>query len=258
MANMGWRERMALGSEPLPTIDLDEKRTALLIVDMQNSGVNPDSMRGQLMLKRSPGHAEAFFDHLATTVVPNQRRLLDFWRARGLRVVHLTQGSLLPDGSDMTARRYRRELVRLAALNTDEHMHPAHPDYQIIEPLAPLPGEMHVPKNSIGAFNSTAIDQILRNMGVTGLVIVGIITEGCVESTARDAADRGYDCILVEDGCASDLGRETHEASLLSFARMFGEVRTTDEVLDRFAQSLDGAPATPADPMPHRSQGGSR
>ena len=85
-------------------------------------------------------------------------------------------------------------------------------------------------------------------MGITGLVIVGVIIEGGVETTARDAADRGYDCILVEDGCASDLGRETHEATLLSFARMFGEVKTTDEVLEQFKETAQEKPPEVAIP----------
>lgn len=235
---VGWRERMTWGSEPLPLLALDESRTALLVIDMQNSGTNPDSDRGQLMKKRSPGLAEAYFEHLKETVIPNQLRLLEFWRKNQLRVLYLTQGSLLPDGTDMTSRRRRRDSERLAALGVNEHMHPGTPDYQILDALRPQPGELVIPKNSIGAFNSTGIDQILRNMGVAGLVIVGIITEGCVETTARDAADRGYDCILVEDGCASDLGRETHEAALLSFARMFGEVSSTQEILERFEAKL--------------------
>ena len=237
-ADGGWRERVALGAEPLPVIDLDETRSALLIVDMQNYGANPDSDRGRLALRRSPGLADEYFAHLKATVIPNQQRLLDFWRRHGLRVIYLTAGALLPDGSDLTGRRHRRDTERLIALGQNEHMHPETSDYQILNELRPRPGELVVRKNSVGAFNSTAIDQILRNMGITGLVIVGVITEGCVETTARDAADRGYDCVLVEDGCASDLGRATHEGALLSFARMFGEVRTTDEVLARFGAKL--------------------
>jgi biuret amidohydrolase len=239
----GWRARVALGAEPLPVVDLDETRTALLIVDMQNYGANPDSDRGRLARQRSPGYADAYFAHLAATVIPNQQRLLGFWRRHGLRVVYLTAGAHLPDGSDLAPRRYRRDSERLVALGQQEHMHPATSDYQILDALTPRPDELVIRKNSVGAFNSSAIDQMLRNLGITGLVIVGVITEGCVETTARDAADRGYECILVEDGCASDLGRETHEASLLSFARMFGEVRTTDEVLERFAARLAQAVA---------------
>ena len=233
-----WRVHLERDKEPTPRLELDARCSALLIVDMQNYGANPDSDRGRLLSQSNPRLAKNFFSHLEAVVIPNQVRLLEYWRRRGLRVIFLTAGALLPDGSDMAPRRFRRDTRRLEALKQTEHMHPATGDYQIIEPLLPRERELVVRKNSIGAFNSSALDQILRNMRVTGLVIVGVITEGCVETTARDAADRGYECILVEDGCASDFGPEAHEASLLSFARMFGEVMSTDEVLERFEEAL--------------------
>lgn len=237
----GWRERLGRRTASLPTLALDERRTALLIVDMQNYGANPDSDRGRLMLERTPDRACAYFAQLDEVVIPNQARLLDFWRRHGLRVIFLTAGALLPDGNDMTPRRRRRDEERLAALGQTEHMHPMTSDYQIVESLRPRGEEIVIRKNSIGAFNSSPIDQILRNMGITGLVIVGVITEGCVETTARDAADRGYDCIVVEDCCASDFDLEVHDASLLSFARMFGQVMSTEEVLERFEGALGKA-----------------
>jgi biuret amidohydrolase len=238
-ATMGWRERLSFGTEALPELDFDERHTALLIVDMQNYSANPDSSRGALLRRRLPEQANAYFARVRDTVVPNQQKLLGFWREHGLRVIYLTAGALLPDGSDLSERRRRRDAARLAASGLNEHMHPDTFDYQILDALQPRMDELVIRKNSIGAFNSSQIDQILRNMRITGLVIVGVITEGCVETTARDAADRGYDCILVEDGCASDMGDETHEASLLSFARMFGEVRTTADVLARFSAKIE-------------------
>ena len=234
----GWRERLGHRRESLPTLGLDERCTALLIVDMQNYGANPDSDRGRLMLERTPDQARAYFAQLDEVVIPNQLRLLDLWRRYGLRVIFLTAGALLPDGKDMTPRRQRRDAERLTALGQIEHMHPTTSDYQIVDSLRPRREEIVLRKNSIGAFNSSPIDQILRNMGITGLVIVGVITEGCVETTARDAADRGYDCIIVEDCCASDFDQEVHEASLLSFVRMFGQVMSTEEVLERFESAL--------------------
>lgn len=228
----GWRAQLTPGASEVPPLELDQKNTALLIVDMQNYGANPHSDRGRLMTKKSPDSAESYFTHLRETVIPNQRLLLDCWHRLGQRVIYLTAGALLPDGTDMSLRRQRRDEERLADLGVTDHMHPGTKDYQILDELEPQPDELVIPKNSIGAFNSSPIDQILRNMGITGLVIVGVITEGCVETTARDAADRGYDCILVEDGCASSLNLAAHEASLLSFARMFGEVWSTREVLE--------------------------
>ena len=76
-------------------------------------------------------------------------------------------------------------------------------DDDFLEMVAPVGDELIIDKTSAGTFNSTPIDQILRNMGRDRLLVCGIVTEGCVELTARDAADRGYFVTLVRDGCAS-------------------------------------------------------
>ena len=117
---VGWRERLGSRTASLPSLSLDEQRTALLIVDMQNYGANPDSDRGRLMLERTPDQAHAYFARLADLVIPNQVRLLDFWRHSKLRVIFLTAGAFLPDGRDMTPRRRRRDEERLIALGHGE------------------------------------------------------------------------------------------------------------------------------------------
>ena len=239
----GWREKLAWTAEPTPALALDEAKTALLIIDMQKCST-PDSDRGRHMRNHAPEIADAFFAYVRDVVVPNQVRLLEFWRKHGLRVVYTTTGSFLANGTDMSPRRQRRDAARLAAMGMTEHMHPHAADYQIMNAVRPEPGEIVIPKNSAGAFNSSPIDQILRNMGITGLVIGGLITEACVESTAREAADRGYDCILLDDGCASDLSRDIHEATLFNFARTFGEVRSTQDVLDHFEAKLSPQPVS--------------
>jgi len=237
----GWREKLSWTSEPAPSLDLDEDTTALLIIDMQMF-CTPDSDRGRHMRNHAPEIADAFFAQVRDVVIPNQACLLEFWRSHGLRVVYTTTGTFLPDGTDATPRRQRRDAARLAAMGMTEHMHPGSADYKIVDAVRPQPGEIVIAKNSAGAFNSSPIDQILRNMGITGLVIGGLITEACVESTAREAADRGYDCILLEDGCASDLSQDIHEATLFNFARTFGEVRSTQQVLDSFEAKLSPQP----------------
>ncbi len=239
----GWREKLAWTAEPPPALALDESKTALLIIDMQKCSA-PDSDRGRHMRNHAPEIADAFFANVQDVVVPNQVRLLEFWRKHGLRVVYTTTGSFLANGTDTSPRRQRRDAARLAAMGMTEHMHPHAADYQIMDAVRPEPGEIVIPKNSAGAFNSSPIDQILRNMGITGLVIGGLITEACVESTAREAADRGYDCILLDDGCASELSRDIHEATLFNFAPTFGEVRSTQDVLDHFEAKLSPQPVS--------------
>jgi biuret amidohydrolase len=79
--------------------------------------------------------------------------------------------------------------------------------------VAPQGDELIVDKTSAGTFNSTSLDQILRNLRIDRLWVTGIVTEGCVELTARDAADRGYHVTLVADGLASST-RVAHEDAL--------------------------------------------
>jgi len=87
-----------------------------------------------------------------------------------------------------------------------------------------------IDKNSSSPFNSTGIDQLLRNMGVTSLIITGMATDMCVETTSRDAADRGYHVIVVEDAVATFFA-EHHRAALSALARTFAQVYDTHRVL---------------------------
>ena len=101
---------------------------------------------------------------------------------------------------------------------------------RIVAALEPRPGELVVNKTTFGTFNSTGLDHALRSLGIASLVVGGVVTNVCVETTARDAADRGYQVVLLDDGCAA-LSQEIHEVTLLSIGVYFGRVRRTDEVL---------------------------
>ena len=86
-------------------------------------------------------------------------------------------------------------------------------------------------KTSSGTLNSTMLDQTLRNMGVESLIVSGVTTDVCVETTARDAADRGFQVIVVEDACTA-FSEDLHRAALQEFSLAFGRVRKTEEVLE--------------------------
>jgi biuret amidohydrolase len=103
-------------------------------------------------------------------------------------------------------------------------------DAEILEDLQPTENEIVLPKTASGVFNSTAIDQILRNLRIENLVITGVVTNNCVENAVRDACDRGYAVVLVEDGCAA-VSEELHSASLRAMRDHFEKIKTTAEVL---------------------------
>jgi nicotinamidase-related amidase len=163
-------------------------------------------------------------------VEPSLRRLLDVFRAHGLRIVYTTVASELPDGSDLMPIFQRRNAANRAAVGNVAIPARADAWARIVAALEPRPGELVVNKTTYGTFTSTGLDHALRSLGITSLIVGGVVTNVCVETTARDAADRGYDVVLLDDGCAA-FSPEAHEATLLAFQGPFGRVRTTDEVL---------------------------
>jgi len=200
----------------------DPARTALLIVDMQNSCVHREGLMGRLARdKGKPDHLNERFD-FADEITPNIRRLLDHCRETGIEPFHIRVAYRTLDGRDAIDDFQAR----------DEDDTPEIPmDYEFTEALTPLPNEIIIDKTSVSTFNSTSIDQILRNMRRDRLWVCGVVTEGCVELTARDARDRGFHVTLVTDGCASSR-RAAHDDAVQRMTD--GDVilgRTADELI---------------------------
>ena len=215
---------------PWPDFNIDWERAALLLIDMQNYGCNPDAGLGPMLSERHPEIAGYYLPRVTGTVVPNARRLLEGFRAAGRRVVFTRHGPLLADGSDMVARRRRRDREALATTGTPALWHRGTFEHEVVADLTPAAAELVLDKNTSSAFSSTGIEWLLRNMDVETLVLLGIATDMCVETTARDAADRGFNVILVEDATATFFEHH-HRAALSAFARVFGQVWDTERVL---------------------------
>ena len=169
-------------------------RTALLSIDMQNGEFSADL----LAKARTAGTPEAakrnFYERIADVVIPNQVRLQAAARAAGLEIVYTVIESLTADGRD---RGLDHKISRL-------HFPKGSWDAKVIAAVAPQGDEIVIPKTASGVFNATNIDYVLRNLGVEHLVIYGIVTDQCVESAIRDAADRGFLVTQVEDCCAAE------------------------------------------------------
>jgi nicotinamidase-related amidase len=223
---------------PWPEFAVDWQRAGLLLVDLQNYGCNPAMGVARMLAERYPAIAAYYLPRLTEVVVPAARRLLDGFRAAGRPVLFTRHGPLLPDGSDLIARRRRRDRDAVTLTGRPTLWHRGTPEHAVIEALAPRPGELVIDKNSSGAFNSSGIDACLRNLGLETLVVGGMATEMCVETTARDAADRGWNVILVEDACLT-FRPEDHRASLSAMARVFAQVWPSGRVL----AELGAAPA---------------
>ncbi|MBI2318280.1 MAG: cysteine hydrolase [Betaproteobacteria bacterium] len=234
--------RDPLGLMQLSKVDFDPRNAALMVIDMQKGGCDPNFGRGRALKEKAPEAYEQWYGLLERTVVPNIKRLQGFFRQEGLRVVFFRNGVLLPDASDMFPRRRFWEEQQMKTLGLAEHRYPGTARHEVLEEITPLRGELVLDKNSSSAFNSTCIDQILRNWRVDSLVITGMATNGCVETTARDAADRGYNCILLDDACACR-DPEAHQWTLKNFSSLFGVVMRTDQVLAEMERHFQPAVA---------------
>ncbi|MET3792354.1 cysteine hydrolase family protein [Aquamicrobium terrae] len=191
--------------------------TALLLVDMQRIWLEPGADPSHP--ERGPDHY--FYRHTAAETIPNQERLLKAARANGVEVLHTIIQSLTEDGRDRS----------LDHKLTPIHIPPSQPEGLPVTSLAPAGDEIMLPKTSSGVFNSTNIDYVLKNLGIRYLIVVGIMTDQCVDMAVRDAADRGYLVTCVSDACASAT-QERHDTALNAFGG-YCWVADTDTVIAR-------------------------
>ena len=210
-----------------PGFVLDPRTVALVVVDMQYASGSRDHGLGRSLKARGQEALGAYrFDRVERTVVPTIQRLLAFFRARGLRLVYLTVGSELPDYSDLLP--HMRAFAESAGNTRGNHEH------EILDALAPRPGEAVLNKTTMSAFHSSGFERLVRAWGVEQLVFTGISTNSCVEGTARDAVDRGFRGLLVEDGCGA-ASQSLHDATCANFARLLGRVASSAQVLVELA-----------------------
>lgn len=233
-----WRQ----GLERLPNFGpefvLVPERTALVLIDMQYLDAHRKHALGKVLLEKFPAAGEYYVGRIERLVVPNQQELLALFREHGLRVIHITVGAHLPDNSDWVPLRREADERAERETGTRPVVYPVGSfEHSILAEVQPRSGELVLNKVSRSAFTSTGIDQILRNIGIDTLVVTGVATNSCVEMTARDAADRGYKCIIVEDACAT-FTQEMHDAVLRTFSLLYGKVQTTREVLDEVRSTL--------------------
>ena len=219
------------------SIEVDPQTTALLIIDMQEYFLDAESPLNRLGEMQTPGVHDYCLERGKTVVIPNLRRLLEFFRAQSLRVVYTTVASELPDGQDYPPKFRRYNAIGQKHIGGVVLPARTDPWARIVEPLAPRPGEMIINKTTHGSFVSTGLDGTLRNLGIETLVIGGVVTNVCVETTARDASDRGYQVIVVDDASAT-YSPEQQEATMISLQGSFGYVRMTDDVLVLFKDAL--------------------
>ena len=183
---------------------IEPRRTALLLVDVQNWVVND----------RQVAIRPEFAAAVEATVLPNLVKLVGSCRAAGLEVLYTVMENLTRDGRD------RGLDYKLSGISIPKGSWEA----KVLDAVAPAEDEIVLPKTSSSLFNSTNIDYLLRNLGVEELAVVGFLTDQCIDHTVKDAADRGYYVTCVRDACMANTWAR-HEAALACFA---GYCRTVD------------------------------
>jgi nicotinamidase-related amidase len=173
----------------------DIARTALVIIDMQRDFIEPGGFGASLGNDVS----------LLQAIVPTVRRVLEAWREVGGCVVH-TREAHRPDLSDCPPAKLTRGSPTLRIGDEGPMgrvLIRGEPGHAIVPELTPVEGEVVIDKPGKGAFYATALREVLEVRGITHLIVMGVTTEVCVQTTMREANDRGYDCLLVEDGTES-------------------------------------------------------
>ena len=219
-----------IDAEPYP-FDLIARQACLVIIDMQRDFLERGGFGAAL------GNEVSL---LRGTIAPT-RRLLDAARESGLTVIHTREGHR-PDLADLPPAKKARG--RLPSGIGDPGpmgriLVRGEPGHDIIPELYPVPGEPVVDKPGKGAFHATDLDAMLRNRGITQLIVCGVTTEVCVNTTVREANDRGYECVVVED-CVGSYFPEFQEMGLRMIKAqggIFGWVASSEAVIAALANS---------------------
>lgn len=195
---------------------------ALVLVDLQYFDASRHHGIGRMWTASGgdPAAVDEFFTRVEDVVVPNAVRLVEACRARGVPRLFVRMGMPEPGGAGLPWR-YR-------SFGLPEKLGPE--EQRFLDELAPVDGDLVLSKWTSSAFVSTDIDHVLRNLGRDTLVVCGVVTDGCVESTVRDAADHGYRVAIVDDACAA-LRTEAHQQAIERLDRNYALRKSTDDVL---------------------------
>lgn len=229
-------ENNTLYYEFLPTegsrIQVDPAKTALLVVDMQHQFISRDGLDAQVAREKGMFDKWAyFFDRIDNLTIPNNKKLLDFFRANELEVTFGRIACHHKNGRDRSPVQRRPGWNNILLPIGD-------PGAEMVPELAPLPDEIVVNKTTDSVLAGTNYEFLLRNMGIETVVCTGVVTDQCVASTVRSLADAGFEVILVEDACAAAT-QSLHDAEIMIMNQIYCQVMSTDEVISLVQEEIN-------------------
>ena len=211
------------GKNVLTELDelVDPAHTALVLIDMQRDFIEPEGLFGQLGIDLS----------MYSQSRPRLAALLAEARRNGVLVIHI-QNTALPNRMSDSPAQIRFNLRMHDGARHDgpalRYTVPGTPGHEFVDGFTPQPGELVVQKYRSSAFWGTNLELLLRSNAIQTVIVGGCTTEGCVESTARDAMFNDHYVVVATDCVGSD-DREQHEASMLLMQHRF-DMATADEI----------------------------
>ena len=199
-------------------------KVALLVIDIQNTYLereDPTTLSGEDLARFEAW--EPYHARMRDLVIPNTKRLLDSFRAKGLDVFFARIACQLSDGRDRSLSQKKPGWNNLLLPKDEEAS-------QIVAEIGPEGEEIVVTKTTDSALTGTNLRLILTNMGITHVVCAGIFTDQCVSSTVRSLADESFDVIVVEDACAAG-SQELHDREIEIINMIYCSVMKTDDLI---------------------------
>jgi nicotinamidase-related amidase len=205
-------------AEPPEDIQLDPQRTALLVIDLQNTylEVDPDPLEAE---RWAP-----FRERLNSTVIPNTGKMISLCRKLGVEVIFARIACLKTDGRDRSLSQKKPGFNYLLLPKDRE-------DSQLVAELSPQGDDIVVIKTTDSALTGTNLRLVLRNMEISDVIVAGIFTDQCVSSTVRSLADESFAVVVVEDCCAAAT-EELHLNELKTINMIYCHVLQLEDVIE--------------------------
>lgn len=213
--------------------DFIPAHTALIVIDMQKDFVAPGGM--------AEGQGEDL--SLVREIIPRLQDLVSAARDAGVEVIHTREG-FAADLSDLPAVRHDRGSVGTPG-PLGRFLIRGEPGQDFIDELRPAASELVIDKPGYGAFFRSNLEERLKRTGITHLLLGGVTTQCCVQSTLREAVDRGFACLLLQDCCAA-FDPQLHEATLATIQgedHLFGWIADSPELIAALARPSPSEPS---------------